>query len=48
MLYLVNHVLMDTSTISQQGEKKWSLNMSVLYPNPCYIKVCYKGTALFS
>ena len=21
--------------------------MTVLYPNPCYDKVCYKGTALY-
>ena len=24
-----------------------SLNMVVLYPNPCYNKVCFKGTALY-
>ena len=24
-----------------------SYNMTVLYPNPCYNEVCYKGTALY-
>ena len=26
--------------------KMGSHNMAVLYPNPCYNKVCYKGTSL--
>ena len=29
------------------GNKYVSHNMAMLYPNPCYNEVCYKGTALY-
>ena len=28
-------------------EKIWELNMTVLYPNLCYNKVCYTWTAVY-
>ena len=30
------------------GEKFGCHSMTMLYPNPCYINVCYKGTALYN
>ena len=29
------------------GKKIWIENMTMLYPNLCYIEVCYERTALF-
>ena len=29
------------------GKKFGSHNMTMLYPNPCYNEVCFKGTALY-
>ena len=31
---------------SNQTKKTKQKNMNVLYPNPCYNEMCYKGTAL--
>ena len=35
------------SCIKFTGKKIGCHNMTVLYPNPCYNEVCYKGTALY-
>ena len=37
------------SFVKFHGKNKyWSHNMTVLYPNPCYDKVRYKGTAFYT
>ena len=35
------------SFVKFHGKKFGSHNMTVLYPNLCYNKVCYKGSALY-
>ena len=35
------------SFVKFHGKKFGSQNMTVLYPNPCYIEVCYNGTVLY-
>ena len=36
------------SFVKFHGKKFGSHNMTVLYSNPCFNEVCYKGTALYS
>ena len=33
------------SFVKFHGKNIWGHSMTVLYPNPCYREVCYKGTA---
>ena len=35
------------SFVKFHGKKFGSHNTTMLYPNPCYKKVCYKGTTLY-
>ena len=35
------------SFVKFHGKNNWEPQMTILYPNPCYNEVCYKGTALY-
>ena len=40
-------IIFVNSFIKLHGKKIGNHNMTVLYPKPCYNKVCYKGSALY-
>ena len=47
MLYADNFTKEYNNSFVNFHGKNGSHNMNVLYPNPCYNEVCYKGTAIY-